>query len=82
MAIKQQENSMATCGFQMLFETITSMSPQLGGQYRDLQQYVDTLVIADGEPVLEYYLRALKCLKKYKHKKIRRDRITGYSEGL
>ena len=59
-AIKQQENSMATCGFKMLFEIITSMSPQLGGQYRDLQQYVDTLVIADGEPVLEYYLRALK----------------------
>ena len=46
---------MATCGFQMLFEIITSMIPQLGDQYRDLQQYVDTLVIADGEPVLEYY---------------------------
>ena len=59
-AIKQQENSMATCGFKMLFEIITSMSPQLGGQYRDLQQYVDMLVIVDGEPVLEYYLRALK----------------------
>ena len=36
------------------------MSPQLGGQYRDLQAYVDTLVISEGEPVLYYYLRALK----------------------
>ena len=51
---------MATCGFQMIFEIITSLIPQLGYQYRDLQQYVDTLVIADVEPVLEYYLRALK----------------------
>ena len=59
-AIKQQEKSMATRGFQMLFKIITSMSPQLGLQYRDLQRYVDTLVIADGESALEYYLRSLK----------------------
>ena len=50
---------MATCGFQMLFEIITSMIPQLGGKYRDLQEYVDTLVIYDGEPILDYYLRVL-----------------------
>ena len=44
----------------MLFDIITSMSPQLGGKYRDLQQYVDTLVVSDGEPVLDFYVRALK----------------------
>ena len=42
---------MTTCGFQMLFDFITSMSPQLGGKYRDLQQYVDMLVISEGEPI-------------------------------
>ena len=60
MTVKQQENSMTICGFQILFDLITSMSPQLGGKYRDLQQYVDTLVVSEGEPVLEFYLRALK----------------------
>ena len=50
---------MTTCGFQMLFDLITSMSPQLGGKYRDLQQYIDTLLTSEGEPVLEFYLRAL-----------------------
>ena len=29
-------------------------------EFRDLQQYVDTLRIVDGEPFLELYLRALK----------------------
>lgn len=36
-AIKQQGNFMITCGFQMLFEIIESVSPQLGGQYIGLQ---------------------------------------------
>ena len=44
----------------MLFEIITSMIPQLGDQYRDLQEYVGILVISNGEPVLDYYLRVLK----------------------
>ena len=44
----------------MLFDIITSMSPQLGGKYRDLQQYVGTLVISDGESALDFYLRAFK----------------------
>ena len=59
-SVKQQENSMETCGFEMLSKIIKAMSPQLGGQYRDLQEYVDTLNISEGEPVLDYYLRALK----------------------
>ena len=56
-------------------KNITAMSPQLGGQYRDLQQCVDTLVIADGEPVLEYYLRALKICQEIQTQKIK-DKTT------
>ena len=32
----------------------------MGGEFRDLQEYVKTLKINDGEPVVEYYLRALQ----------------------
>ena len=46
------------------------MSPQLGGYARDLEDFVKTLQISDGEPVLEYYLRALKM---YKEIKLQRD---------
>ena len=60
--IKPQENLMKTCGFDMLFRIITAMRPELGGQYRDLQQYVDTINIADGE--LDYYLKALEMSEK------------------
>ena len=43
----------------MMYEIIKSLSSQLGGEYRDIQQYVETLGITDGKPV-EYYLRALR----------------------
>ena len=68
-AIKQQENSMVNCRFEMLFNIITHMSPQLGGQYRDTQAYVETLVISEGEPVLDYYLRALKMSQEIRKQK-------------
>ena len=48
------------CGFEILSSIIKKLSPQLGGEFRDLQEYVKTLNINDGEPVVEYYLRALK----------------------
>ena len=59
-SILQQEQSLEKSGFTMMYEIIKSLSPQLGGEYRDMQQYVETLKIIDGEPVLEYYLRALR----------------------
>ena len=48
------------CGFIIFFKIIKELSPQLGGEFRDLQEYVKTLRINDGEPVLEFYLRAVK----------------------
>ena len=50
---------MDTCGFKILFTIIKQLSPQLGGTFRDLYQYVNTLKINDGEPVIDFYLRAL-----------------------
>ena len=48
------------CGFKVLFKIIKELSSQLGGEFRDLQEYAKTLKINDGEPVLEYYLRGVK----------------------
>ena len=48
------------CGFKILFTIVKELSPQLGGELRDLQDYVKSLKIIDGEPVMDYYLRALK----------------------
>ena len=59
-ALILQENMLEECGFKVLFKIIKELSPQLGGEFRDLQEYVKTLKINDGEPVLEYYLRAVK----------------------
>ena len=50
---------MTTCGFELFFNVIKKMSPQLGGNARDLESYVKTLRISDGEPLVEYYIRAL-----------------------
>ena len=69
-AIILRERSMMECGFDLLLEIIVKMSPQLGGYARDLEDYVKTLQISDGEPVLEYYLRVLKM---YNEIKLQRD---------
>ena len=47
-----QENMLEECGFIIFFKIIKELSPQLGGEFRDLQEYVKTLRINDGEPVL------------------------------
>ena len=60
VSISQQEQSVEKSGFKIMYEIIKSLSPQLGGEYRDMQQYVEILKISDGETVREYYLRALR----------------------
>ncbi len=60
VALILQENMLEECGFKVLFKIIKELSPQLGGEFRDLQEYGKTLKINDGKPVLEYYLRAVK----------------------
>ena len=51
---------MEKCGSKLLFVIIKGLSPHLGSEFRDLQHYVSSLKINDGEPVFEFYLRALK----------------------
>ena len=63
IALIFQENSMTECGFGLFFSMILKMRPQLGGHVRDLEKYVMSLNISDGEPVLDYYLRALRMSK-------------------
>ena len=58
-ALILKENTLMSCGFYLLFEIVTKMSPQLGGHARDLETYVRSLQVFDGEPLLEYYMRAL-----------------------
>ena len=52
------------CGFMVLFNIIKEIIPQLGEEFRDLQESGKTLKINDGEPVVEYYLQALKISQK------------------
>ena len=54
---------MVECGFDLLFTIIIKISPQLGGYARDLELYVTSLKFSDREPVLDYYLRALRVFK-------------------
>ena len=59
-ALILQEYILEECGFKALFAIINQLSPHLGGEFRDIQEYVKAMKINDGEPVLEYYLRVLK----------------------
>ena len=59
-ALILQENALEPCGFELMFSIIGKLSPQLGGHARDLEVYVNTLKVSDGEPVLDFYIRALK----------------------
>ena len=65
----RQETSMEECGFKSLFYIVKQLSPQLGGLFRDLQEYIHMLKIIDGEPVLDYYLRALQMSSEIKLQK-------------
>ena len=58
-----KENLMLDNGFQLLWTIVQNSSPQLGGDARDLQKYVTTLKINDGEALLEFYIRALEMLQ-------------------
>ena len=49
--------------FDLLFALFIKMSPQIGRYARDLEHYVMSLKISDGEPVLDYYLRTLRMFK-------------------
>ena len=69
-ALILQENALEQCGFSLFFTIIGKLSPQLGGHARDLEVYVNSLSISDGEPVLDYYIRALKM---YKEISLQRD---------
>ena len=51
-------NKLERDGFQLLWILISKGSPQLGGFARDLQAYVQTLEMIDGEPIIDFYLRA------------------------
>ena len=44
-------------GFKILLNIIVNGSPQLGGEDRDLGDYVNTLNINDGEKLVEFYIR-------------------------
>lgn len=58
--LKLQENSMMTCGFELLFTIIKLPSPQLGGEYVDLHEYVNQFKTSDGDPHLENCIRVMK----------------------
>ena len=53
--LRQQTNE---DGFAILMKKFQAGSPQLGGEARDLIQYVATLKIINGEKLVEYYTRA------------------------
>ena len=43
----------------MMYKIIKALAPQLGGEHKDMQQYIKWLKISYGEPVLEDYFRVL-----------------------
>ena len=59
-SLVRQENALQRCGFEMLFKIVKKLSPQLGGHAKDLEPFVNSLKISEGEPVLEFYTRALR----------------------
>ena len=58
-----KENVMMDDGFKVLWTIVQNSSPQLGGDARDLQKYVTTLKLIDGEALLDFYIRALEMLQ-------------------
>lgn len=54
--IKLKEISFTKCGFDPIFNLIGQLSPHIGDNLINLQTYVNTLKIHDGESVLPYYL--------------------------
>ena len=54
-----REKVLVNCGLKILVGILIRLSPQLGGQARDLEKCIITLKISDGEPVLNYYIGTL-----------------------
>ena len=61
-----QENIIPTCVFNVIFQLVFTLNPQLGEDYMDLQQYIDQFQILDGEPLLSFYLRVLQMMQQIK----------------
>ena len=55
----RHENLHEKCVFKLFIKLISKLSPQLGGPAFDLEEYVKTLKISDGEPFLEFYTGVL-----------------------
>ena len=54
------KNQLTKDGFNLLTKIIIKCSPQLGGDERELVNYVNELQIQDGEEIVEFYHRANK----------------------
>ena len=61
-----QEKIIPTCVFNVIFQLVFTLNPQLGEDYMDLQQYIDQFQILDGEPLLSFYLRVLQMMQQIK----------------
>ena len=62
----RRENLLEKCGFKLFIKLVSKLSPQLGGPACDLEVYVKTLKISNGEPVLDFYTMALIVSNKIK----------------
>ena len=60
------KNQLNKDGFEILTKIIINGSPQLGGDERDLTEYVNTLEICDGDEIVEYYFRAQEMYQEIK----------------
>ena len=61
-----KENVMLDDGFKLLWAIVQNSSPQLGGDAHDLQRYVMSLALHDGEALLDFYIRTLQMLQEIK----------------
>ena len=62
--LKLQEDILMKCDFKVFFTIILSQhSLRLGGEYKDLQEYVNQLMILDVKPILDFYLQAPNMIK-------------------
>ena len=59
-------------GFDILLNIIQKGSPQLGGDERDLSQYVDSFTVQDGEELMEFFIVPRRWNMRSIYKRIRR----------
>ena len=57
------KNQLKKDGFAILTRIIINGSPQIGGDDRDLTEFVRELKIEDGEEVVEFYIKAQQILQ-------------------